>query len=148
MSATFEEGRADPSPSTSDDGPADGRGGEAQASSTGDGKAPEKTISCVSCRKRKLKCNRIKPKCGTCTRLRHECEYPERRRTLGSKRRNMKELEARLGMDIPYCPDRQSISDSSQRKWKPSSSPNPRCRPQRIRLRVVRDQTWSLTGIP
>ena len=58
----------------------------------------EKTISCVSCRKRKLKCDRTKPKCGTCMRLRHECEYPERRRNLGSKRRNMKELEARLGV--------------------------------------------------
>ena len=60
----------------------------------------EKTISCVSCRKRKLKCDRVKPKCSTCSRLRHECEYPERRRNLGSKRRNMKELEARLGMRL------------------------------------------------
>jgi hypothetical protein len=70
-------------------------------SAGGDDKATapiEKTISCVSCRKRKLKCDRVKPKCGTCSRLRHECEYPERRRNLGSKRRNMKELEARLGM--------------------------------------------------
>ena len=57
----------------------------------------EKTISCVSCRRRKLKCDRAKPTCGTCVRLRHDCEYPERRRNLGSKRRNMKELEARLG---------------------------------------------------
>ncbi|CAD6505332.1 BgTH12-00823 [Blumeria graminis f. sp. triticale] len=64
--------------------------------SKGNHKGPEKTISCVSCRKRKLKCDRVKPKCGTCTRLRHECEYPERRRNLGSKRRNIKELEARL----------------------------------------------------
>ncbi|KAE8454281.1 hypothetical protein EG329_005206 [Mollisiaceae sp. DMI_Dod_QoI] len=66
------------------------------ASAANEGKPIEKTISCVSCRKRKLKCDRIKPKCGTCTRLRHDCEYPERRRNLGSKRRNMKELEARL----------------------------------------------------
>lgn len=71
---------------------------QAGASKSREGKGPEKTISCVSCRKRKLKCDRIKPKCGTCSRLRHECEYPERRRNLGSKRRNMKELEARLGM--------------------------------------------------
>jgi len=62
----------------------------------------EKTISCVSCRKRKLKCDRVKPKCGTCTRLRHDCEYPERRRNPGSKRRNMKELEARLGTYLPF----------------------------------------------
>ncbi|KAG4433416.1 hypothetical protein IFR05_011102 [Cadophora sp. M221] len=67
-----------------------------ESTTTGDGKAPEKTISCTSCRKRKLKCDRIKPSCGTCSRLRHDCEYPERRRNLGSKRRNMKELEARL----------------------------------------------------
>ncbi|TGO07359.1 hypothetical protein BTUL_0288g00080 [Botrytis tulipae] len=59
-------------------------------------KGAEKTISCVSCRRRKLKCDRVKPKCGTCGRLRHECEYPERRRNIGAKRRNMKELEARL----------------------------------------------------
>ncbi|KAK6595740.1 binuclear zinc transcription factor [Botrytis cinerea] len=59
-------------------------------------KGAEKTISCVSCRRRKLKCDRVKPKCGTCSRLRHECEYPERRRNIGTKRRNMKELEARL----------------------------------------------------
>ncbi|RDL34407.1 Uncharacterized protein BP5553_07535 [Venustampulla echinocandica] len=77
------------SPSASNDsgsGPATGASG----------KAPDKTISCVSCRKRKLRCDRIKPKCGTCERLCHECEYPERRRNPGSKRRNMKELEARL----------------------------------------------------
>ncbi|RKF59460.1 Citrinin biosynthesis transcriptional activator ctnR [Erysiphe neolycopersici] len=62
-------------------------------------KEAEKTISCVSCRKRKLKCDRVKPKCGTCVRLRHECEYPERRRNLGAKRARSskeKEIEARL----------------------------------------------------
>ncbi|QSZ29267.1 hypothetical protein DSL72_003779 [Monilinia vaccinii-corymbosi] len=60
-------------------------------------KGAEKTISCVLCRRRKLKCDRVKPKCGTCGRLSRECEYPERRRnTGGAKRRNMKELEARL----------------------------------------------------
>jgi hypothetical protein len=127
MAATSEEGRgkADPSPS-SDDSPLGRRGGEAQQASAGDGKAQEKTISCVSCRKRKLKCDRIKPKCGTCTRLRHECEYPERRRTLGSKRRNMKELEARLGMNIPSRQERVSLTV-------PSTSRNPtRCRIQDV----------------
>jgi hypothetical protein len=45
-------------------------------------KAPkkQKQMSCVSCRDRKLKCDRGMPKCGTCTRLRGDCEYPERRR--------------------------------------------------------------------
>lgn len=72
---------------------------ETPALSNGNKKPSDKTISCVSCRKRKLKCDRIKPRCGTCTRLRHDCEFPERKRNLGSKRRNMKELEARLGMN-------------------------------------------------
>jgi hypothetical protein len=69
-------------------------------STTIDGKVAEKTISCVSCRKRKLRCDRVKPQCGTCIRLRHDCEFPERRRNTGSKRRNMKELEARLGTSM------------------------------------------------
>ncbi|KAH8801521.1 fungal-specific transcription factor domain-containing protein [Xylogone sp. PMI_703] len=56
----------------------------------------EKTISCVNCRKRKLKCDRIKPACATCVRAKQPCEYPERKRNVGSKRRNMRELEARL----------------------------------------------------
>ena len=98
MSTSSEDGVADPT-----SGGTSSTHGSAQQSGPskgGDDKVPapaEKTISCVSCRKRKLKCDRIKPKCGTCSRLRHECEYPERRRNLGSKRRNMKELEARLG---------------------------------------------------
>ncbi len=75
-------------------------GATAASSSAAGAKAPEKTISCVSCRRRKLKCDRVKPKCGTCIRLRHECEYPERRRNFGSRRRNMKELEERLGRSI------------------------------------------------
>jgi hypothetical protein len=79
---------------------AQGGAASAAASSAAGAKGPEKTISCVSCRRRKLKCDRVKPKCGTCIRLRHECEYPERRRNLGSRRRNMKELEERLGTSI------------------------------------------------
>jgi len=107
MSATTQQSLQDPATTAgsapgSEGGdsqqPGPGAGARAGLSKAGDGKAPEKTISCVSCRKRKLKCDRTKPKCATCTRLRHDCEYPERRRNLGSKRRNMKELEARLGM--------------------------------------------------
>jgi hypothetical protein len=107
MSATTEQSLKDPATTAGSapgsdrvdaQQPAPGAGAGAGPSKAGDGKVPEKTISCVSCRKRKLKCDRTKPKCGTCIRLRHDCEYPERRRNLGSKRRNMKELEARLGM--------------------------------------------------
>ncbi|KAG9232542.1 fungal-specific transcription factor domain-containing protein [Amylocarpus encephaloides] len=92
-----------------------------------DGKPLDKTISCVSCRKRKLKCDRVKPRCGTCTRLRHECEFPERRRNIGSKRRNMKELEARLAQV-----ETQLVSETMAQKNIPATSnPNP-------------DQAWSM----
>lgn len=54
-------------------------------------------LACVTCRSRKLKCDRAKPACVRCTRLKSECVYPESRRKPASKRRNVKELEERLG---------------------------------------------------
>ncbi len=63
-----------------------------------DGGAPRpKRVACVICRKRKLKCDGGKPKCGTCARLGHCCAYDEVRRKSGPKRGYVKELEARLG---------------------------------------------------
>jgi Fungal Zn(2)-Cys(6) binuclear cluster domain len=108
MSATSETSPADPSRSASVEEIQD-TDQQSGPSITANAKPPEKTISCVSCRKRKLKCDRVKPKCGTCTRLRHECEFPERRRNQGSKRRNIKELEARLAQV-----ETQLISESKQ----------------------------------
>ncbi|KAG7143533.1 Citrinin biosynthesis transcriptional activator ctnR like protein [Verticillium longisporum] len=48
------------------------------------------------CRKRKLKCDGIKPSCSTCTRLGHSCAYDEVRRKSGPKRGYVKALEERL----------------------------------------------------
>jgi hypothetical protein len=80
-----------------------------------------KRIACVVCRKRKLRCDGIKPSCGTCSRLGHEwyepspegtiswtdtaanhglsvySAYDEVRRKSGPKRGYVKALEARLG---------------------------------------------------
>ncbi|UPK90580.1 hypothetical protein LCI18_001515 [Fusarium solani-melongenae] len=58
------------------------------------GKEP---LSCLSCRARKLKCNRTKPACSRCSRLFEDCAYPESRKRPIRKRRTVKELEARLG---------------------------------------------------
>lgn len=58
-------------------------------------KHPE-VLSCVTCRARKLKCDREKPTCARCAKLKSECVYPESRRKPASKRRNVRELEARL----------------------------------------------------
>ncbi|KAH9218751.1 hypothetical protein DL95DRAFT_384983, partial [Leptodontidium sp. 2 PMI_412] len=53
-------------------------------------------MSCLKCRQRKLKCDRVKPACSTCTKSNHTCEYPTRKRNPTLKRRSYKQLEARL----------------------------------------------------
>ncbi|KAM0274405.1 hypothetical protein ACHAQH_007874 [Verticillium albo-atrum] len=55
-----------------------------------------KRLACMICRKRKLKCDGIKPSCSTCTRLGHSCAYDEVRRKSGPKRGYVKALEERL----------------------------------------------------
>ncbi|KAF4549547.1 Fungal specific transcription factor domain-containing protein 68 [Elsinoe fawcettii] len=82
-----------------------------------------KRIACVLCRKRKLKCDGIKPSCGTCKRLSHDCSYDEVRKKSGPKRGYVRQLEARLAQvetmlksgDLPQpnAPNRTASSQSS-----------------------------------
>ncbi|PSR78720.1 hypothetical protein BD289DRAFT_508902 [Coniella lustricola] len=60
-----------------------------------DGAARE-PLACVTCRSRKLRCDRTKPACQRCAKLRAPCVYPESRRKPAVKRRNVRELEERL----------------------------------------------------
>ncbi|KAK1019046.1 hypothetical protein LTR54_000859 [Friedmanniomyces endolithicus] len=70
---------------------------ERRGSQDDNGQVPKpKRIACVLCRKRKLKCDGIRPSCATCTRLQHDCSYDEARRKSGPKRGYVKALEARL----------------------------------------------------
>ncbi|KAF2717588.1 hypothetical protein K431DRAFT_315679 [Polychaeton citri CBS 116435] len=55
-----------------------------------------KRIACILCRKRKLKCDGVKPACGTCKRLQHDCSYDTVRKKSGPKRGYVAALEARL----------------------------------------------------
>ncbi|KAG6117214.1 hypothetical protein E4U13_001248 [Claviceps humidiphila] len=59
-------------------------------------------LACVGCRSRKLKCDRTKPSCTRCRTLRGECVYPEARRKPTFKRKNVKEIEARLAQVESY----------------------------------------------
>ncbi|KAI0969413.1 hypothetical protein F4678DRAFT_440345 [Xylaria arbuscula] len=54
------------------------------------------SLSCVACRTRKLRCDKVKPVCTRCTRVNGDCIYPESRRKPAFKRKNVKELEERL----------------------------------------------------
>jgi hypothetical protein len=55
-----------------------------------------KRLACMICRRRKLKCDGVKPSCSTCSRLGHACAYDEVRRKSGPKRGYVKALEERL----------------------------------------------------
>ncbi|KAL2685013.1 hypothetical protein Neosp_006107 [[Neocosmospora] mangrovei] len=55
-----------------------------------------KRLACMICRKRKLKCDGVRPSCSTCSRLGHACAYDEQRRKSGPKRGYVKALEERL----------------------------------------------------
>ncbi|KAF2453456.1 fungal-specific transcription factor domain-containing protein [Lineolata rhizophorae] len=55
-----------------------------------------KTVSCETCKKRKVKCDRGQPSCGWCTRNGQECEYTARKKP-GLRAGYGRELEARMG---------------------------------------------------
>ncbi|TDZ21908.1 Citrinin biosynthesis transcriptional activator ctnR [Colletotrichum orbiculare MAFF 240422] len=73
---------------------ADSNGKEAAADNSSIPKP--KRLACMICRKRKLKCDGIRPSCSTCARLGHSCAYDEVRRKSGPKRGYVKALEERL----------------------------------------------------
>ncbi|KAJ5166702.1 uncharacterized protein N7482_005483 [Penicillium canariense] len=53
------------------------------------------TVSCELCKQRKVKCDRVQPSCGWCTRNGQLCEYKERKKP-GLRAGYGKELEQRL----------------------------------------------------
>ncbi|VBB74009.1 Putative binuclear zinc transcription factor [Podospora comata] len=53
-------------------------------------------LSCTSCRDRKQKCDRNLPVCRRCTSLRNDCVYPSSRKSGQGKRKQVRDLEAKL----------------------------------------------------
>ncbi|KAK4172607.1 putative binuclear zinc transcription factor [Triangularia setosa] len=53
-------------------------------------------LSCTSCRDRKQKCDKSLPVCRRCTSLRHDCAYPSSRKSSQGKRKQVRDLEAKL----------------------------------------------------
>lgn len=66
------------------------------------------------CRKRKLKCDGMRPSCSTCSRLGHSCAYDEQRRKSGPKRGYVKALEERLSAQPPPPPSSFSPTDQTR----------------------------------
>jgi hypothetical protein len=57
---------------------------------------PQKVLSCVSCRQRKIKCPKEQPVCAQCSRFGFECVYPTRKAMRRAPRPRQKELMERL----------------------------------------------------
>ncbi|GKT46706.1 citrinin biosynthesis transcriptional activator ctnR [Colletotrichum spaethianum] len=70
--------------------------GGVQAELPGSAGSGSEPLACVTCRFRKLKCDRVRPACSRCLKVKGECVYPESRRKPAFKRKNVKELEERL----------------------------------------------------
>ncbi|KAG5924363.1 hypothetical protein E4U42_004655 [Claviceps africana] len=97
-------------------------GSEAVSSGPGtSGASPDvEPLACVVCRSRKLKCDRIKPACTRCCAVGGECVYPGTRKKPTFKRRNVKEIEARLAQVESYL---QQVNDSKSTDDRHESAP-------------------------
>ncbi|KAG5980491.1 hypothetical protein E4U54_006781 [Claviceps lovelessii] len=77
------------------------------------------------CRSRKLKCDRTKPACTRCRTVGGECVYPGTRRKPTFKRKNVKEIEARLAQVESYL---KQVNNSKTTHERHQSTPD--CVPQ------------------
>ncbi|KAK2592529.1 hypothetical protein QQS21_009774 [Conoideocrella luteorostrata] len=81
-------------------------------------------LACVMCRSRKLKCDRTKPACARCRKVGSECVYPESRRRPTFKRRNVKEIEARLAQVESYLKEvNKGVDEGTENISKPLDAP-------------------------
>lgn len=106
-----EEGNgSDQSPATEGNGD---NAAQPTGTTTANSSVPKpKRLACMICRKRKLKCDGVKPSCSTCTRLGHTCAYDEVRRKSGPKRGYVKALEERLSEQRPASSILSSMADA------------------------------------
>ncbi|KAH8879110.1 hypothetical protein GQ53DRAFT_47155 [Thozetella sp. PMI_491] len=79
-------------------------------------------LACVTCRSRKLKCDRLTPVCTRCAKANIECVYPESRRKPAFKRRNVRELEERLAQVEGLLKDAAKVQGAETTNSHASSS--------------------------
>ncbi|EEU33938.1 uncharacterized protein NECHADRAFT_55833 [Fusarium vanettenii 77-13-4] len=53
-------------------------------------------MSCLTCRSKKLKCDRLLPSCSRCTQSGEDCVFPGSRKTITGRPRKIRELETKL----------------------------------------------------
>ncbi|KAL2127491.1 hypothetical protein VTI74DRAFT_10634 [Chaetomium olivicolor] len=105
-----------------EDGPSEASA-SASASAAAAAAPAHEPLACVSCRARKLKCDRQKPVCARCAKAGGECVYPESRRKPAFKRRNVRELEERLAQ-VEGLLKNVGKQRASYSGWSEDSSPS------------------------
>ncbi|KAI0388807.1 fungal-specific transcription factor [Xylariaceae sp. FL0594] len=90
-----------------------------------------KRLACTICRKKKLRCDGLKPSCSTCTRLGHSCAYDEVRKKSGPKRGYVKALEERLKQVEELLKTQEPASNASPENAKTPNAPFGQSRSQK-----------------
>ncbi len=54
-------------------------------------------LACEECRRRKARCDRVRPKCGICAEVGQNCVVVDKRPPRGPKKGQIQELQSRLG---------------------------------------------------
>lgn len=100
------------------------------SSSSGSKSSPD-SLSCVTCRSRKLKCDRVRPVCTRCQRADGgtQCVYPESKRRPTFKRRNVRDLEDRLAQVEHYLKDASKGNDREGTPAAPTTAPEAEAAP-------------------
>ncbi|ORY64476.1 uncharacterized protein BCR38DRAFT_215738 [Pseudomassariella vexata] len=65
-------------------------------------KRKEPKTACLLCRRRKVACDRRRPKCGLCSRNDFDCTYTARERRPGLRAGYVSQLEERIGRSPEY----------------------------------------------
>ncbi|KAL6867816.1 hypothetical protein J3F83DRAFT_765749 [Trichoderma novae-zelandiae] len=99
----------------------------ATAATAGDGTRQQPGLACEECRRRKARCDRVRPKCGICADSGRNCVVLDKRSQRGPKKGQLKDLRSRLMMleqrlvgqndalSLPQEPDSLSCSTPSEK---------------------------------
>ncbi|KAL2071824.1 hypothetical protein VTL71DRAFT_13059 [Oculimacula yallundae] len=100
---------------------------------------PRESMNCKSCRKRKIKCNRLRPTCEACQVFQCPCVYDAVPKKRGPKTDVLEALLKRVdGLERRLKDEKKSSSDSNEGgSVEDKESPNSDAKPKRLQLETV-----------
>ncbi|KAG0186885.1 hypothetical protein DFQ28_007179 [Apophysomyces sp. BC1034] len=100
-------------------------GGEGEAFGSAGKKRKRLTQACIVCRKKKTKCDGVRPICGNCSRLHQDCQYIASNKKRGPRQSHIDLLEKRLSkMEAMLNRESQSEQPDDEGLFPTSSEPN------------------------